>query len=173
MKLFEKFKGAKMGHKKVLIIALLVVVIISIFLSSFPSKTSVSTKTKSNTTQSLYQAYLDDTESRLINVLNSVRGISNVKVFLNISQSPKITYLTEQKNSSTQASSQIALNTIVLAKDGTLTFPIVTLEELPEILGVLIVAKGAGDVTKKMQITNVVSSVLNVNISSVEVLEGK
>ena len=64
-------------------------------------------------------------------------------------------------------------NTIVLAKDGTLTYPIVVLEELPEILGVLIVAKGTGDVKTKINISNIVSSVLGVSVSNIEVLEGK
>ena len=65
------------------------------------------------------------------------------------------------------------MNTIILAKDGTTTYPIVVYEELPSIKGALIVASGVGDVKTKLEICNIVSSVLKVDVSSVEVLEGK
>lgn len=172
LQMFEKFKSAKTSNKiKILIVSLIFVVIIYLFLSSFTS-----TKKDVNvpeSTSSLYFTYVKQAENRLSNVLNSVNGIENVNVFLNISQSPKITYLSEDKTSASQSSSGILLNTIVLAKDGTKTYPIVVLEEMPEILGVLIVAKGVGNAAKKMQIIDIVASVLNVSVSKVEVLEGK
>lgn len=173
MKLLEKFKSLNFGNKKSLLIALVIVVILAICFSTLETKTTNSTTKKTNNSSSLYMNYINETEGRLEDVLNSIKGISNVKVFLNIAESPKISYLTEEKKSTSQASSIEVLNTIVLAKDGTLTYPIVVCEKLPAILGVLIVATGAGDAKTKLQIINVISSVLNVNVSSIEVLEGK
>ncbi len=175
-KFLDKFKEIKTNKKVLYLISiLLVVVIFCLFVSSLnKTKSKDNSNSSLNTNnKSLYLIYAKQTEDRLVNVLSSVKGLSNVKVFINISQSPKITYLSEQKNSSSQSSSGLLTNTIILAKDGTLTYPIVVLEELPKIEGVLIVAGGAGDPKKKLEIVNIISSVLGVNVSCIEVLEGK
>lgn len=172
--LFDKLKNVKFSSKvKFLIIALVIVVLFSVFFLNFSSENKVKKTQKNNVSgNSLYMSYIAETESRLINVLNAVKDLSNVKVFLNITQSPKITYLTEEKISNSSSSSALVTNTIVLAKDGTLTYPIVVLEELPKVKGILIVAKGAGNPRKKIEITNVVAAILDVDVSCVEVLEG-
>ena len=93
-----------------------------------------------------------------------------------VDSSPEIKFLEEQNSSSTQNgenSIESIQTTIVMAKDGSVTSPIVTIELLPKITGVLIVASGASDIKLKTTLINATASVLSVNISNVEVLEGK
>ncbi len=173
--IFSKFKDITKNKKLALISAALIfVIILFLFFSSFKMGTQTSsTKTTTTKETSLYLEYVTKTENRLKNVLNSVKGINNVNVFLFVTESPKLTYLSETSNGKNNTSISSQVNTIILAKDGTTTYPIVVYEELPSIKGALIVASGVGDVKTKLEICNIVSSVLKVDVSSVEVLEGK
>ena len=90
-----------------------------------------------------------------------------------VDSSPTIKYLEENKTSGSANSDEVKQTTIVFAKNGNLTYPIVVVEQLPKITGVLVVATGAKDIKLKTTLINVVASVLNVNVSNVEVLEGK
>ena len=113
-------------------------------------------------------------ENRLESVLGSVKGISNVKVFVMVSESPEIVFLQDtNKNSQNTSQNESVQTTTVLVKNGSISQPVVKVERLPKITGVLIIAKGAGDLKIKTSLVNIVSSVLGANISNVEVLEGK
>ena len=168
--MFEKLKNIKNKKMVYLVVCLCLVVVIYVFLVFRENRTAEEIYIAED---SLYLSYVRETENRLSKVLESVKGLENVKIFLNVTQSPKITYLSEEKITSNNESSKVEANTIILSKDGTKTYPIVVLEELPKIEGVLIVAKGAGSVKTKLELCNIVSSILGVEVSAVEVLEGK
>jgi len=78
-----------------------------------------------------------------------------------------------QTTSGDLSKSSTTTSSAVFVKDGTITRPVVKIEKLPKIIGVLVIAKGAGDLKMKTTLTNIISSVLDTNISNVEVLEGR
>lgn len=169
--LFGFLKKLKIKNIKTIIVCVLFVVILIIFASSFQTKKSTKT---TNTTQSSLSAleYCKEQENRLEYVLKSVKGISNVKVFVMVSESPEIVYL-ENQTTSGDLSKNTTTSSAVFVKNGTITQPVVKIEKLPKIIGVLVIAKGAGDLKMKTTLTNIISSVLGTNISNVEVLEGR
>lgn len=161
----------KIKNFKTIFVVILSVIVVVIFASSFKTK-SVKKTSSSTKNSSLAIEYCLAQENRIEQVLESVKGISNVKVFLNIEESPTFKYVQDSSESKSQNNNSITTTTVIV-KNGTISQPIVVLETLPKIKGVLVVAKGAGDIKTKFMITNIISSVLCINISNVEVLEGK
>ena len=178
-KIFSKVTACeflKNGKFKILIAVILMFVVLIIFASSFFDSGSSKVKQTSNETKFTSMEYCEVLENRLVNVLSCIKGVGDVKVFVMVDSSPEIKFLEEQNSSSTQNgenSIESIQTTIVMAKDGSVTSPIVTIELLPKITGVLIVASGASDIKLKTTLINATASVLSVNISNVEVLEGK
>lgn len=167
--LVSKIKNFK--HLKTLIVVVLSVIVLVIFASSFVSKKSNKTQESTNVSSNAL-SYCKQQEHRLEQVLENVKGISNVNVFVMVDESPTLKYV--EDNSQTQSQNQTtSTSETVLTKNGSVTSPIVVCEILPKIKGVLVIAKGAGDLKIKTTLTNIISSVLGINISSVEVLEGK
>lgn len=167
----------RFANKKFLlcIAGILFLIIIGIFVSSFSSGSQSKTQTlknASNTALGSGKEYVTDVENRLSTILNSVKGISNVEVFISVNSSPKITYaedITESENNGNKT----VKSSIVLSKDGTITTPVVIVEYYPEITGILIVAKGAGDVKTKLMLADTISAVLRIPSSCIQILEGR
>jgi len=159
---------------KTIIVVFLVIIVCFIFLSSFKKdKTSNIVETKKETS---LMAYCEQQENRLEYVLGQIKGIENVRVFLITDSSPTIKYLEETKTESVEKDEKTSVVTetkIVMAKNGSLTSPVVVVEMYPKITGVLVVAKGAGEVKMKNNLINTISAILNIKVSCVEVLEGK
>lgn len=168
---FKKIKNFK--HFKTIVVSVLIVIVLLIFISSFSSKKTVSVNNETKTSLSSLE-YSKQQENRLESILSGVKGISNVRVYVMVDESPEIVYL-ENKTTSANGEGNITSQTTtsVMVKNGQVTTPVVVKEILPKIKGVLIVAKGGGDLKMKTTLTNIVASVLTVNISNVEVLEGK
>lgn len=165
---------ANQSKFKIAIAILLMVIVVVIFFSSFKTEKETKTKTIENSLSAM--EYCENIENRLINVIGTVKGVGKVDVFVMVDASPTIKYLeesitsTEEKDGNKSTSIQ---TTIVMSKNGTITNPVVVVELMPKITGVLVVASGAKDIKLKTTLINTISAILNVDISNVEVLEGK
>ena len=152
----------------VAIVCLLSLIVFAIFFSSVGSK-----KANNNTVEQPSSSTVDfvsETEARLKTILSSVKGISDVNVYISVSSTPIFCYATDttSQNGSNQETSNI-----VFSKSGTSTTPVLVKTIYPEIKGVLIVAKGAGEAKVKLMLCDCLSSVLNVPASCIQILEGK
>lgn len=166
---FSKLKSFK--HFRTILVVVLSVIVVAIFASSFKGK-SVKKSVSSTKTSSLAIEYCKSQENRLEQVLENVKGISNVKVFVMVDESPTLRYVEDTSKSDSQNNNTLTTTTVIV-KNGTISQPLVAVECLPKIKGVLVIAKGAGDIKTKSMLTNIISSVLCINISNVEVLEGR
>ena len=172
--IIDKIKGFKIKN---IIVVILAIVVIFILMSSFKDKkTNETTNTQLiSSSNSSALEYCEEVENKLINVLNSIKGINNVKVYVSVSEGPRIKYLEEINSNKTIEGDKITesnQSSIFEQKiDGDIK-PIMVVETLPEIKGVLIIAKGA-DIRMQSTLANIVSSVLSVSVSKVEVMEGK
>ncbi len=159
---------------KSIIAVVLVVVIFVIFASSF-KVTKKEKNEKINTSLSAVE-YSTNIENRLEYVLGQIKGINNVNVFVMVDASPTIKYLEETKtetNNKAENETTSIETKIVMAKNGTITSPVVVVELMPKITGVLVVAAGAKDIKMKTTLINTISAILDVSVSKVEVVEGK
>ena len=166
----KKIKDFK--HIKTIVVVILSLIVAVIFLSSFKTKSSKSEDQKNETTLSALE-YCKQQENRLESVLANVKGIKNVKVFVMVEESPEIVYLTDKTERKTGGETTGITTTAVVVRNGSITNCLVVVEKLPKIVGVMVIANGAGDLKMKTTLTNTISSVLGVNISNVEVMEGK
>ena len=170
---FEKFVSKIKNFKflKTVFVAVLCFIVVLIFASSFKTKTVKKSVSSTNYSSKAIE-YCKQQENRLEQVLESVKGISNVKVFVMVDESPEIRYVQDKTENSSGTNSSTESATVIV-KNGSVSEPIVVIETLPKIKGVLVIAKGAGNIKTKSMLTNIISSVLCINISNVEVLEGR
>lgn len=164
------FKGKLSNKFRSVLVVILCVAIVLIFASTFKTTKTTTNVQTTNTFSSL--EYCKQLENRLECVLSGVKDIGKVKAFVMVEGSPQVTYLQEKET--TQNNGQTtSKETIYEARNGSTYYPVVVVEMLPKVVGVLIVASGAKDVKMKVSLTNIVASVLSVDISKVEVMEGK
>ncbi len=174
----EDDKEKKTFSFKNLIVVILILVVLVIFLSTiFPKKKSSSESGLNGLSNSFKSLeYCEAVENRLECVLKNIEGVGKVEVFVMVDSSPTIKYLMESNSTTNQngeSGSTSVQTTVYEARNGSIYSPVVEVEILPKIIGVLIVATGAKDSMLKATLTNIVSNVLSVNISNVEVVEGK
>lgn len=177
-RVFAFFSFFKDGKYKTILVIVLSFVVVGVFISSFVGGKSISKQNSESVEEKSCSAeeYCKGVENRLNNILASVKGVGSVEVFVMVDSSPTIKFLEETSITETgkgDDNTKSIQTKIVMSKNGNITMPVVVVEQLPKITGVLVVAKGAKDVKLKTTLINVISSVLSVNVSNVEVLEGK
>lgn len=176
--LFKKiFKGTWTEKLKVILVAVIFIAILIIFASSFKTTSVKKDETTFDELSNSYRSleYCSELENKLEKTLENVKDIGKVKAFVMVECSPTYTYLTEEsENSSNGENGSVQKQTTIYeARNGSITSPVVVVEILPKITGVLIVATGAKDTKLKVMLTNVVATILSIDISKVEVMEGR
>lgn len=152
------------GNKKlrICIIAFLIVIVFVILFCNFKSDNK--TEYGSDETAS----YVKDLESRLSDLLSSVEGAGKVKVAITVA-SGRETVLAMKKTETITDSGTERTEMPVTVNGKT-----VTIKELnPEITGVLIVARGAGDLRVLTRIQQATASLLDIDINRIEILTMK
>lgn len=167
-------KSGRQSKIKIVIVVILIFIVIGIFLSSLKTNKPTEIKKIENKLNAL--EYCESVENRLISVIGKIKGVGEVDVFVMVDASPTIKYLEESITTTEEKDGNISTSiqtTIVMSKNGSITTPVVVVELMPKITGVLVVATGAKDIKLKTTLINAISAILNVDISSVEVLEGR
>lgn len=130
-------------------------------------------------------AYESNYEQQLTETLNSMAGVSNVKVEVNVEGSEKKVYQTNKTNRSQQTEEidkqggkrNIDDNSqeeeVVIIDNGDEQTPVIVQTEMPEIRGVLVIAKGAENIEIKQMIREAVTRLLDVPSHRVSVLPKK
>ena len=106
-------------------------------------------------------------EAKLVTILAQVKGAGAVAVALTFAESVESVYAEEEEQavSTDQSQSSSALAAI---NDN----PVLIKQRLPKVLGVVIVAEGAGDPLVKERLYQAASSLLGLNAAQVAVIEG-
>ncbi len=149
----EKLKSIK-GWKLIFAAILAVVAMLIAFGGTFFDK-------KSDEQAEAEQAYIERMQNKIVSVVQSMDGCGKAEVAISCSA---------------ECGKQYAYNT---AADGSVSVslvngqPVVVRELLPEIYGVVVVCEGASDPVVRMKITQVVVTLLDVDISCVQVFAYK
>ena len=169
-KLIEKIKSKKIFKNKLvitLVVCVLIAVAMMIFVSTFTDKKEkVSNKNNAvvASCSSSVLEYSNAVASQIENMLSSVNGLSNIKVVVVVESAPQIRYL---------MSGDGETQNIILEKQSSITKPVVVTELAPKINGILIVAKGANNLLVKNKVISALSAVYSVDMSKIDILEGK
>lgn len=145
-------------------IALLTVLVVFIFCFNF--NLDKSDFTSSN--EDLIQNYVSKLEDRLSSTLSKVKGAGNVSVVITIKSGVETVLAMNTTTTKTENGTEIVETPIILNGK-----TIVLKEMYPEILGVLIVAEGADNISVLTKIQQATTSLLDINVNQIEILTMK
>lgn len=175
---FSKFKnifsfGGK--HKKIVILCVVLLCLILFSIFAFPKTNSNSGDEieAPNLSGVISREYEDEIESKIKQMLLSMTEISVANVMVFCDSSVKYDYLknvTESVSGSGESSNKTTTKEVVYEKNGSNTSPIIVSKIMPKINGVWVVINQVSPSTK-LAITNSISSVLNIDPSSISILQ--
>ena len=173
IKKFSNIKGIK-----IVVPLILLVLVLTIYYSFFndSSKKTSSFNSISYTSSLEYSQLLED---KLKSVLSSIKGAGNVNIMITLESGPELKIATqtdERTNTTTNASGTTTSITVVeepiiITQNGEET-PLVRMEILPVVKGVVVVAEGAKDVGVKLQLLEAVQALLSLSSGNIQILTG-
>ncbi len=159
-KLLSKIKTNKTTQYLIVIIIVVIAVFALIF-TYLPEKAE-------KVSQDEISSYVSSLENRLSNVLSKVNGAGNVSVVITV-ESGMETVLA-MKSTEKQTVNGVEKETTPILVNGK---PVVVKEKYPEIIGVLIVAEGAGNISVMSRLQQATVSLLNIKLNQIEILSMK
>lgn len=123
-------------------------------------------------------------EDRVCEVLSQIKGAGNVKVMINFSDSGEIITATTNNSSidkttdtstsgnRTTESKTDNVSPVIIQQDGKDT-PLIVKELAPDVLGVVVVAEGADNVSVRINLLQAVQTLLNVDSNKIEIFTMK
>lgn len=147
---------------------------LAVFVSTFfTSKNNSSSKNNTSVSTGILD-YTNSVENKLESMLLSLSGISSASVFVMVEATPTVTYLTETEEVTTTnasgSSTTTKTTTVVFEKDGSISTPITVTTILPKVTGVMVVLNKVSPSTK-LNITNAIATVLNIDVSCISILQ--
>lgn len=173
--LWEKIKSIK--HWEIYTAVIVMVVILGIYLSSIRSNQK-STDVVENTQNVVAsnQSYASQLESKLQNVLGCIAGAGHVAVMVmtNGEGTAELAYDIQEKTvTQTGANGQEVTTTTVdknvITKNNS---PMILWTNPPEILGIVVVATGASDVSVRLNLLHAVQTLVGDNNVPIQILSG-
>ncbi len=160
------------SNKKVKICSvLLVICVIFLIAIKVNGTTNKSTQSKISESQTTLDSYEKDIEKRIVDMVSSISGVSNVKCMVYTKSSIEIEYFVEK--TSDKRSEEIKKSEVLsFQKNGSSTEPVIIKKVYPKIVGILVVADGVENEKTRLSIINALASVFDINIASIEVLRG-
>lgn len=152
----------------------LIFIMLAVFVSTFfTSKNNSSSKNNTSVSTGILD-YTNSVENKLESMLLSLSGISSASVFVMVEATPTVTYLTETEEVTTTnasgSSTTTKTTTVVFEKDGSILTPITVTTILPKVTGVMVVLNKFSPSTK-LNITNAIATVLNIDVSCISILQ--
>ncbi len=181
-KWFEKLK--KIKHFEIILVVILACLVLLIWFADFgDDKTTSSNSNKTYSSSSLSQ-YTQELESRLESVLGNIDGAGKVNVMITFDGNSEVILATttDEKVTSNSTTSSggtvnesktetVSVEPVLITGNGTTT-PIIIMEKMPNIKGVIVIAEGANDVRVKLDLLKAVQALLTVTSSQVEIFKG-
>ena len=166
----------KHGTIKLILPIALLVLIVCVYMSLFNEETSTESSSISYTSSLEYCSILED---KLTKVLGSVKGAGSVHVMVTLESGPELkiaTQIDERTNTNTSSSGSTTSVTVVeepiVVKQNGEEKPLVLMEILPVVKGVVVVAEGAKDSAVKLNLLEAVQSLLGLDGESIQILTG-
>ncbi len=158
-KIIYKIKNNKKIQYFILICLVAIALMVFVFgFSKEQTEKSVSTDFVTN--------YVDNLENKLSNVLSKVNGAGKVSVIITV-ESGMETVLAMKTTTKENLNGKIESETTPIVINGK---TVVVKELYPKIVGVLIVADGAKNISVMTRLQQATVSLLNININQIEIL---
>jgi len=176
----SKWFGNKNAKVAILIVVLAVVLVMFLsggLLSSTPGNVGNQTGGSHGSVNFVSsQAYIRTLEERLMNVLSNIRGAGAVTVMVTLETGPELriaTSVDERTTTSTTSSGSTTTVTLVenpiIINSGGQSGPLVLMEIMPVLRGVVIVAAGASSPQVRLELLEAAQTLLNVPIANIQI----
>lgn len=160
--LIEKIKSNKKVQYS--IIAILLAIVLLIFVFGFNTN-----KEESASASDQISLYVKTLEEKLTNILSNVEGAGNVSVVITV-ESGMETVLALKTTTKESSNGVIETETSPIIINGK---TVVVKELYPKVIGVLIVAQGAGNISVMNKLQQATISLFDININQIEILSMK
>ena len=181
-KLFRnKEKKTVLNFITMLLIGIVLIILSNYFLKKNVGEEDKTFSEKENTELVNQSDYADELEKKLENALSSVEGVGEVKVILTLENTGEIVVAEDNsidRSETSEGSDGEKRKTNNLKEENKKILlesnkPLVLQEIEPKIKGVLIIAKGGGNVVVKNSIIKAIQALLNIEVNKIEVLKMK
>ena len=169
--LYEKIKKVK--HIEIYLACGLAVIVALIYFGSVATAqkaNSDSSTNKDNVTSKFLtsQEYVYYIENKLENVLTKLKGAGDVEVLVTLEKGFEYVYVTEEESKTTSNGTIVTTKTVVMV-DGQ---PVLQEEIYPIVKGIVVVSEGAEDVSVKLNMISVIQTVIEIDNSKINIVEG-
>ena len=155
----EKNPKFKLKIEYILIIALIAAIVLAAAFA-FGKTSGKNTATGGET-----ERYVSSLENKLQSVISGIKGAGKSSVVITVDGAISSIVAVDEKTVEENGRKTTTVSTVMSGGK-----PVILGEKYPEITGVLVVAKGADDITVKMAILNAVTVALGVNCNKVQIL---
>ena len=162
--ILKKFLDIIKSNKKIQLLIIVACSISLVFLTFSDCKKD----NVSNSNNSVIDSYVFELEEKLTKTLSKVNGVGKVSVIITVDSG--LETILASKVTITETSNGVEKTETPLVVNGK---TVVVKEKFPEIVGVLIVAQGAKNISVLTQIQKATVSLLDVNVNQIEILEMK
>lgn len=169
--IFEKLK--KIKGIEWIIVGIACIIVFLIYYSSSAIKTD--NATFDNTTSSSSQ-YACEIENKLSKVLSNVSGAGKISVMVTLESGSEIIVATsKEERTNTSSGSNNSTKSVTIVETPVIVGkePLVLMEKLPQIKGVIVVAQGAKDVSVRLELLRAVQTLIDVDSNKIEIFVGK
>ena len=178
--IFKKLKNIK--HIEIIICIIFISLLLLIYFYGFNGKTTKSVKTSIEEYNELSftssSEYAKELEEKLCIAISNLKGVSKAKVVVSIASGGEIIIansVEEKKEVSSDGESKnvTTIKTPIIVTNNGTSKPIILMEVLPKIQGVIVVASGAEDVGVKLNIYKVIETITELSSENIQVFAGK
>lgn len=155
----EKNPKFKLKTEYILIVALIAAIVLAAAFA-FGKTSGKNTATGGET-----ERYVSSLENKLQSVISGIKGAGKSSVVITVDGAISSIVAVDEKTVEENGRKTTTVSTVMSGGK-----PVILGEKYPEITGVLVVAKGADDITVKMAILNAVTVALGVNCNKVQIL---
>ena len=179
---FKRLKSIK--HFELVVALTLGAIIIAVYFSSFGGTSNSGTSPSQIGTQIEYtnaSTYAHELEQKLSALISKIDGVGKAEVMVVLSSSSELIIaknITETIEKETGSDGIITENItkeespLLVTQNGA-NEPLILLEIMPKIAGVVVVAQGANDVNVKLNILKAVQALLSVPNGNIEIIEAE
>lgn len=158
--------------KNIEIIAGLVIIAIMVLIYSTVTSKSAETEAASTETAASETSITDNLESRLASILSEIDGAGDVRIMITYASTAKLVTATDENDystSTTNGSSTTSTSTSTSTPVVSGSELIVIEQQMPDIIGVIIVAEGAANIKVRLNLVSAASTALGIKANSIQI----
>lgn len=173
----KKIKNIK--HFEIIIALIFVAILLLIYFNGFSFGGSSSSSTTVNYALGNNEQFVENLENKLKNVLSNIEGAGNVNVMVSLSSGYEIVIAkseeekttTTQNSNGTSSSVTVVTDPIIIEQNG-VRQPIILMEVLPKIKGIIVVSSGADNVKVKLDLLTAVQALVEISTENIQIFNG-